>query len=57
MPTAEYMKQYRINNPEYKEKENEKLKEKLKIRYNNDPEYREKKKKYALDTYYRSKSL
>lgn len=57
MPTAEYMKQYRLNNPDYRIKENEKLKEKLKIKYKEDPEYREKKKKYALDTYYRSKSL
>lgn len=57
MPTAEYMKQYRLNNPDYRIKENEKLKEKLKIKYKEDPEYREKKKKYALDTYYRSKTL
>lgn len=56
MPTAEYMKQYRINNPEYRIKENERLKEKLRIRYNEDTEYRERKKKYALDTYYKTKS-
>lgn len=56
MPTAEYMKQYRINNPEYRIKENERLKEKLRIRYNQDTEYRERKKKYALDTYYKTKS-
>jgi hypothetical protein len=57
MPTAEYMRNYRLEHPEYKEKENENMKKKLKERYSNDAEYREKKKKDALDMYYRRKTI
>jgi len=57
MPTAEYMRNYRLTHPEYKERENENLKKKLKERYLNDAEYREKKKKDTLDMYYRRKTI
>lgn len=57
MPTAEYMRKYRLEHPEYREKENEKLKIRLKERYLNDIEYREKKKKEALNIYYRKKVI
>jgi hypothetical protein len=54
---AEYMRNYRETHPEYKERENEKLKLKLRSRYNDDPEYREKKKKLALENYYKKKQI
>ena len=49
---AEYMKEYRINNPEYYEKE----KAIYNNRYKTDLQYKEEKKKKALDRYYRLKS-
>ena len=49
---AVYMKEYRINNPEYYEKE----KAIYNNRYKTDLQYKEEKKKKALDRYYRLKS-
>jgi hypothetical protein len=40
----EYMKNYRLKNPEYEEKINENYKKK----YHNDLEYREKRKEYFI---------
>ncbi len=49
---AEYMKNYRITNKEYYEKE----KALYNNKYQNDPEYKEQKKKKALERYYRIKA-
>lgn len=57
MPSAEYMRQYRKDHPEYTKRENENLKEKLKNRYMNDPEYRERKKKVASEYYHSHKKV
>lgn len=58
MPTnskAEYMRNYRNSHPEYLARGNEKLKIKLQEKYKTDEEYRERKKKIALDYYYKTK--
>lgn len=52
---AEYMRNYRNSHPEYYNKENERNKGKLKDKYNTDEAYREKKKKDALEYYYRTR--
>ena len=49
---AVYMKEYRINNQDYYEKE----KAIYNNRYKTDLHYKEEKKKKALDRYYRLKS-
>jgi hypothetical protein len=49
---AEYMKNYRLKNKEYYEKEKKAYNDK----YNNDLEYKEAKKKKALDRYYKLKA-
>jgi hypothetical protein len=49
---AVYMKNYRANKQEYYEKE----KANDNNKYQNDPEYRENKKKKALERYYRLKA-
>jgi hypothetical protein len=46
-----YMRDYRMKNPNYDIKDNERKKE----RYENDIEYRERKKQQALNRYYRLK--
>jgi hypothetical protein len=46
---------YRRENPEYYQKEREKDKERVKILYHNNLEYREKTKQRALERYYRIK--
>jgi len=47
---------YRKNHPENYEKEKEHNKIRNNERYKNDPEYKERRRKYALDRYYRLKS-
>jgi len=47
---------YRQNHPENYEKEKVNNKIRNSERYKNDPEYKEKKRQYALDRYYRLKS-
>jgi len=49
---ALYMKEYRMNNQEYYEKE----KTIYNNKYNTDLEYKENKKKRALDRYYKLKA-
>lgn len=48
---AEYMRNYRERNKEFYEKE----KANYKSKYQNDPEYKEHKKRKALERYYRMK--
>ena len=48
---TEYMKEYRMNNKEYYERE----KEKYNNRYNTDLQFKEERKKKALERYYRLK--
>jgi len=48
---ATYMREYRVNNQEYYEKE----KEVYNNRYKTDLQYKEEKKKKALERYYRLK--
>jgi len=55
MPTAEYMRYYRLEHPDYREKEKIKDNEKKKDKYQNDPDFREKAKKKALERYYKKK--
>lgn len=47
-----YMKSYRSSHPEYYEKEKARNASYGTIKYNNDPEYKEKKKLYARERYY-----
>ena len=49
---AECMKKYRMTNKEYYDKE----KALYNSKYQNDPEYKEQKKKKALERYYRVKA-
>lgn len=49
---AEYMRNYRERNREFYEKE----KANYKSKYQNDPDYKEYKKKKALERYYRIKT-
>ena len=46
---------YRQNHPESYEKEKENNKVRNSQRYQNDPDYKERKRKYALERYYRLK--
>ena len=46
---------YRKANPEYYEKEKIRDRERMKLKYNEDPEHREKVKQQALTRYYRLK--
>jgi hypothetical protein len=46
---------YRLNHPEFREIQNVKNLERETKRYENDPEYRERKKAAALARYYRLK--
>ena len=51
--SAEYMKTYRVNHPEYDINDCLKKKEK----YDNDPEFRQRRKEQALAYYYKKKAL
>lgn len=53
----EYMKNYRQTHPEYYQRENERNKDKLKYRYNNDEDYRENKKRVSRENYYKRKAV
>lgn len=53
----EYMRNYRQTHPEYYQKENERNKDKLKYRYNNDEDYRENKKRVSRENYYKRKAV
>jgi len=44
---SSYTSFYRIANPEYYATEKKKINEAQKLRYKNDPEYRERQKQYA----------
>jgi hypothetical protein len=44
---SSYTSFYRLANPDYYQEEKIKINENQKIRYHNDPEYREKQKEYA----------
>jgi hypothetical protein len=46
---------YRINHPEYYEKEKIRDNERMKLKYSTNEEYREKVKKRALESYYKKK--
>jgi hypothetical protein len=46
---------YRLSHPENYQKEKENNKIRNNERYNNDPEYKERRRKYALERYYRIK--
>jgi len=50
-----YATLYRLNHPEYYEKEKIKDNERMKQKYANNPEYKEQVKKRALERYYRLK--
>ena len=52
---SSYMKTYRLTHPEYREYEKKRDVEYAKNKYDNDPEYKEKKKASALARYYRLK--
>ena len=52
---SEYMKNYRLTHPEYREYERKRDVVYAKAKYDNDPEYKEKKKAAALARYYRLK--
>ena len=52
---AVYMRDYRKNHPEYIDKSKIITNEFLKNKYNNNLEYKEHKKKLALERYYRIK--
>jgi hypothetical protein len=52
---SEYMKNYRLTHPEYREYERKRDVIYAKTKYDNDPEYKEKKKAAALARYYRLK--
>ena len=52
---SEYMKNYRLTHPEYREYERKREVIYAKTKYDNDPEYKEKKKAAALARYYRLK--
>ncbi len=52
---SSYSTKYRKEHPEYYEKEKEIDRERIKIIYHNNPEYREKVKQQALARYYRLK--
>lgn len=53
----EYMRNYRQTHPEYYQRENERNKDKLKYRYNNDEDYRENKKRVSRENYYKRKAV
>ncbi len=52
---SSYTTLYRMNHPEFREIQNIKNLERETKRYENDPEYRERKKAAALARYYRLK--
>lgn len=52
---ASVIAKYRLEHPEYREKEKIKDNEKKKYKYQNDPDFREKAKKKALENYYKKK--
>jgi len=52
---ASIIAKYRLEHPEYREMERIKDNQKKKDKYKNDPEFREKVIKRALDRYYKKK--
>jgi hypothetical protein len=52
---ASVIAKYRLEHPEYREQERIKDNERKKDKYQNDPEFREKAIKRALDRYYKKK--
>lgn len=52
-----YSSIYRLNHPEWREAEKIRNNIREKARYNNDPEYKERAKKNALNRYYKLKEL
>lgn len=54
---AIYKRNLRITNPEFYEKEQNKIKIYLKHKYDTDPEYKLKRQQQARDYYHRMKSL
>jgi len=54
---ATYMRNYRASNPEFYEREKQRNADYINKKYNEDPEYKERKKKYAIERYYKLKEL
>lgn len=54
---SSYTSKYRLNHPEYREKEREKDKKYSNNKYANDEEYRQRKRERALSYYYKKKEL
>ncbi len=54
---AEYMRQYRLKNTEYREKEKERDREYAKTKYNTDEAYKQRKIENALARYYKMKEM
>ena len=52
---ASVIAKYRLEHPEYREQERIKDNQRKKDKYQNDPEFREKAIKRALDRYYKKK--
>ena len=52
---ASVIAKYRLEHPEYREQEKIKDNQKKKDKYQNDPDFREKAKKKALENYYKKK--
>lgn len=52
---ASVIAKYRLEHPEYREQEKIKDNQRKKDKYKNDPEFREKAIKRALDRYYKKK--
>jgi hypothetical protein len=52
---ASIIAKYRLEHPEYREQEKIKDNQKKKDKYQNDPDFREKAKKKALENYYKKK--
>lgn len=53
----EYMMKYRQTHLKYYERENERNKEKLRNKYKNDDDYRERKKNTSKENYYKRKAI
>ena len=54
---AEYMRQYRLKNTEYREKEKERDREYAKNKYKTDEAYKQRKIENALTRYYKMKEM
>ena len=52
---AEYMRNYRLNRPEFREKEKERDTRYTNNKYMNDEEYKQRKRDRALEYYYKKK--